>query len=90
MLEILMRIPKGKVSTYKELAKKLGTNPRTAGAMLRANKNLKYPCYKIVMSSGRVGGYNRGMKKKIGLLKKDGIEIRNGRINLKRHFFRLG
>jgi len=87
MFEILMRIPKGKVSTYKELAKKLGTNPRAAGAMLRANRNSKYPCYKIVMSSGRVGGYNRSVRKKIELLKKDGIEVRNGRINLEKYFY---
>ncbi len=89
MLEILARIPKGKVSTYKELAKACGMNPRAAAAMLRKNKNPRYPCYKIVMSSGRVGGYNRGVRKKAELLKKDGIEIKNNRINVKKYFYRF-
>lgn len=90
MLEILMRIPKGRISTYKDLAKKLGINPRAAGAMLRANRNPKYPCYKIVMSSGRAGGYNRGIKKKIRLLRKDGIEVGSGSICLKKYLHRFG
>lgn len=89
MLDILARIPKGKVSTYKELAKACGMNPRAAAAMLRANRNLEYPCYKIVMSSGRIGGYNRGMRKKIELLKKDRIEIKNNRINVKKYLYRF-
>ncbi len=87
MLEILARIPKGKVSTYKELSKACGMNPRSAAAMLRKNKNPEFPCYKIVMSSGRVGGYNRGVSKKIRLLRKDGVEVSNGRINLRKYFY---
>lgn len=87
MLEILARIPRGKVSTYKELAKACGMNPRSAAAMLRKNSDQNFPCYKIVMSSGRVGGYNRGVRKKIRLLRKDGIEIKNNRINVRKYFY---
>jgi O6-methylguanine-DNA--protein-cysteine methyltransferase len=87
---LLTKIPKGKVSTYKILAKKLRVHPRVAGMLLRKNTDgIKYPCYKIVSSSGNIGGYTGtgGVKRKICLLKKDGVVVENNRINLKRHLF---
>jgi alkylated DNA nucleotide flippase Atl1 len=34
----------------------------------------------VIKSDGRIGGYKGGTKKKINLLKKEGIIIKNGRI----------
>ena len=91
MQKLLLKIPKGKVTSYNEIAKKLGVWPRHAGRIVGSNPDGdKYPCYKVVYSNGGIGGYGgsdpRKIKEKIRRLKKDGIEIKNGRIP-KRFFF---
>ncbi|MFH1420579.1 MAG: MGMT family protein, partial [Candidatus Aenigmatarchaeota archaeon] len=83
-------IPKGKVTTYKILAEKLKTSPRTVAAILRKNKNYSYPCYKVVCSNGSLGGYNRGIKIKISLLEKDGTKVSNKKIvDFRKRLFRF-
>lgn len=86
VLMICSRIPKGKVSTYKEIARKIGS-PNSARAVGNAlNKNPfigKIPCHRVIRSDGFVGGYAKGTKRKIALLKKEGIKIdKNGKIIL--------
>lgn len=85
MFELVKKIPKGKVTTYKILAKKLRMHPRKVGIILKSNKELiKIPCHRVVCSNGMIGGYMAGKRKKIELLKKEGIKIVNERIvNLK-------
>jgi len=88
--EFLKKVPKGKVTTYKELAKVSKLHPRTVGLRMRNNKDpVNIPCYKVVRSDGSLGGYSAkgGIKTKIKLLKKDGIEIREGKVNLKKHLY---
>jgi O-6-methylguanine DNA methyltransferase len=90
-LKLLQKIPKGNVSTYGSLAKACGTSPRAVGQILRKNTEpQKYPCYKIISSSGKIHGYagclsGKNIQKKILLLKKDGIKIKNGKIDLKKY-----
>lgn len=82
------KIPKGKVSTYKAISVATGIHPRAVGMILHVNPDpVGVPCYKIVKSDGSLGGYGGagGVKKKIELLKKDGIEIRNGKMDLKKY-----
>ncbi len=87
---LLKKVPKGKVTTYKELAKACGLHPRVVGMLMRINQDPEnIPCYKVIHSDGRVGGYSKGVEKKIELLKKDGIEIKNSRINLKKYLFKF-
>lgn len=82
--QLLKKIPKCKVSTYKEISKVIGIHPRSVGIILNKNKNPeKFPCYKIVKSDGSLGGYALGTKKKIELLRKEGIKINNKKIDLK-------
>ncbi|MBI2085558.1 MAG: MGMT family protein [Candidatus Aenigmarchaeota archaeon] len=89
-IELLKKIPKGKITTYKELARATGTHPRVIGAVMHSNEfPREFPCYKVVMSDGRVGGYGGGVKNKIKLLKKDGIIVKDGKINLEKHMFKL-
>ena len=79
---LLTKIPKGKVTTYKIVAKKLRIHPRVAGRLLSKNPYPeKYPCYRVVYSDGRV------VKKHVKLLRKEGIEIKKGKIDLKRFLF---
>lgn len=92
-LSLVSGIPKGKVSTYMQIATALG-NPKAARAVgnaLNSNPHLiKIPCHRAVRSNGYVGGYALGAKRKIALLKKEGIEIKKGKIaDLKRYLYRF-
>lgn len=86
---LLRKIPKGKVTTYGELARACSSSPRAIGQIMRRNERPDmYPCYKVVASDGCVGGYAgciKGAKieKKIRLLKRDGIKVANGKIDLR-------
>ncbi len=83
---LLRKIPKGKVTTYKILAEKLGVHQRAVAAMLKKNNPKAAPCYKVILNSGKVGGYSGagGVKGKIKLLRADGIEIEKGEIDLEK------
>lgn len=93
VFDLTKRIPKGKVLTYKIIAQKIGTPglARAVGNVLGKNRDLqRIPCYRIVKSNGKIGGYKKGQKEKIKLLKKDGIEIENGRIvNFEKYFYKF-
>jgi methylated-DNA-[protein]-cysteine S-methyltransferase len=89
---LLKRIPKGKVATYAEIARAAKTHPRAVGMLMRHNKDpINVPCYKVVRLDGSIGGYSGpgGIKRKAALLRADGIDVKNGRIDLGRHLFRL-
>lgn len=85
-------IPKGCVTTYGLLAKAIG-KPRAARAVGNAlNHNpvlVKVPCHRVVLASGRVGGYAKGELEKIRLLKREGITINNKKIDdFKKYLFK--
>ncbi len=80
--ELLKKVPKDKVTTYRELARAAGTHPRAVAVFMKTNRDpVGIPCFRVIMSSGRVGGYGSlGTEKKIELLKKNGIKVRNGKV----------
>ena len=80
--KLCRRIPKGKVSTYKEIAKRLNTKAyRAVGNALNKNPYApKVPCHRVVNTNGNLGGFTTGTKKKISLLKKEGIQVKNSKI----------
>lgn len=82
VFNLVKRIPRGKVITYKALAIKLG-NPRLARAVGNAlNKNpylIKVPCHRVIRSDRTPGGYKSGIKKKINLLKEEGVVFHNNK-----------
>lgn len=83
---LLKKIPKGKVTTYKELARACGTSPRAIGRIMARNPDpVNYPCYKVVSRKGELLGYSGGggLAGKQALLKREGICVRNGRIDKK-------
>jgi len=76
----LKEIPKGKVSTYKEIAKAINKSRavRAVATAIGKNPNApKVPCHRVVLSSGKVGEYTHklGVKQKIKLLKSEGVEV---------------
>lgn len=81
--ELLSQIPKGKVTTYKEIARKMGSLAyRAVGNLIGKNPNApQVPCHRVVKSDGSVGGYAFGVDKKILLLKQEGVLIENNKIS---------
>lgn len=88
----LRKIPAGKVTTYGELAKAIGS-PRAARAVGNAmNKNPyapEVPCHRVVCSDGKIGGFASGVNEKIKMLKEEGIEIIDGRLDLSKFSYKF-
>lgn len=77
------RIPKGKLATYKQIAIKIGhpNSSRAVGNALHKNPNAPFvPCHRVIRSNGDLGGYAKGAKEKMKILKQEGIMIKNGKI----------
>ncbi|MCP6720081.1 MAG: MGMT family protein [Patescibacteria group bacterium] len=90
---IIRNIPRGRVATYREVARAIG-RPRAARAVGNAlNRNpyssKRVPCHRVVRSDGLVGGYAKGVKAKIKMLEEEGIEIRRGGVNLNKFGFKF-
>lgn len=89
--KVVSKIPKGKVATYKQIAKLSGVeSPRVVGFAMRANKNIHtVPCHRVVGSDGKLHGYSfGGVEKKKELLEKEGVPfLENNRVNLKTCLF---
>jgi len=80
---LVTKIPKGKVTTYGELAKAVGRPKasRAIGQILNKNPNpIVVPCHRVVRSTGDLGGYAYGSKRKSKLLAKEGVKIVEGKI----------
>ena len=87
--KVCRKVPSGKVTTYKALAKKLGSKAyRAVGTAMNKNpygilnckgKNM-VPCHRVVVNSGNLVGFAHGLKKKAQLLRKEGIKIKNNKI----------
>lgn len=71
--DIVRKIPRGKILTYKEVARRAGSPKayRAVGNILNKNYNSKIPCHRVIRSDGTLGGYNRGIDKKRAILKKE-------------------
>ena len=82
VFKIVKKIPRGAVWTYGQVARKLGDKKlaRAVGNALNKNFDGFIPCHRVVLGDGRVGGFNWGTKRKLGLLKREGVKIRKGRI----------
>tara|TARA_B100000925_G_scaffold237187_1_gene185961 strand:- start:67 stop:504 length:438 start_codon:yes stop_codon:yes gene_type:complete len=67
----LSKIKYGKVSTYGQIAKKVGTSPRYVGNVCGQNKLLLIiPCHRVIKGDGSLGGFSGlgGIKLKKKLL----------------------
>jgi len=80
--DAVRRIPPGRVSTYKEVASAINSRAfRAVGNSLHRNPTLRIvPCHRVVNSDGSVGGFSLGKRKKILLLKNEGIRVEKGKI----------
>ncbi len=78
----LKEVPKGKITTYKILAKAINSKAyRAIGTALKKNPYSPIvPCHRVVRSNKNVGGFAKSSKKKIEMLKKEGIKIKNNKV----------
>lgn len=78
------RIPRGKLATYGDIARALGTRAcRAVGNALNRNPYAPaVPCHRVVGSNGALTGFAGGLRKKGQLLSSEGIHIRNDRADL--------
>lgn len=92
VFSLVRKIPFGKVCTYKEIAKALGEENavRAVGNALKKNKDFeKVKCFKVVKTSGKVGGYALGLKEKIKRLQEEDITVKNGKIDLEKYLHKF-
>ena len=90
--DVVSKIPKGKVMTYKQVAELAGiSNARIVGFAMHGNKDTKkVPCHRVVSVDGSLRGYAKGLKMKKELLQKEGIKFEGDKItNLQNTIFRL-
>ena len=79
----LLQVPKGKVTTYSELAKAVGlkNGQRAIGRIMSKNPfPVIVPCHRVILSNGKIGGYAWGEKIKANMLSKEGVKIKKGKI----------
>lgn len=81
------RIPPGRVATYAQLARVLGS-PRAVRAVGNAQRTNPYapqvPCHRVVASDGHLHGYAHGLARKRQLLQAEGVRVTSDRVDLAR------
>ena len=88
--EAVKKIPKGKVATYGQIAELAGDKrmARAVGNALHKNPDPdNIPCFRVVNSKGELAGEFAfgGVGEQEKLLMADGIEVTDGRVNLKEY-----
>lgn len=86
---IVRQIPAGRVATYGQIARLVGRPgaARAVGNALHANPDgCGTPCYRVVNAKGELSGAYAfgGPREQRYLLEKDGVEVVNYRVDLKR------
>ena len=92
--DLCLKIPKGRVTTYKEIALALNTKAYQAiGQVLRCNPYApRVPCHRVIASNGSLSGFKgqtlgKEIEEKVSLLGSEGVRVINGKINLERFGF---
>jgi methylated-DNA-[protein]-cysteine S-methyltransferase len=89
----LLQVPSGKITTYKELAVSVGleNGQRHIGQIMKKNPfPVIIPCHRVVKSNHDIGGYAFGTHIKKNMLIKEGVCIKNKKIqNFETYFFRF-
>jgi len=81
--DALLRIPRGEVRTYGEVAAELGRgSPRAVGQAVGANPiPVLVPCHRVVAGDGRLGGFSGGLERKVTLLEIEGLHPAGARFD---------
>ena len=88
--EAVKKIPKGRVATYAQVAEMAGNKKmsRAVGNALHKNPDSEHiPCFRVVNSKGELapafafGGEDEQRKR----LEEDGVEVKDGKVDLKKY-----
>jgi methylated-DNA-[protein]-cysteine S-methyltransferase len=98
VLRLLAEVPKGKVTTYGDLAKELARRDSkwSAGAGRAVGTTMKnnpcapqVPCHRVIKSDGSIGNFRGGaegaVEEKIEMLRNEGVAVVDGKIDLKKY-----
>jgi O-6-methylguanine DNA methyltransferase len=80
---VVSRIKRGKVMTYGGVARAAGSPraSRAVGNIMHNNPDTKrVPCHRVVRGDRSIGGYAQGSKKKLLLLKREGVRFRGKKV----------
>ena len=80
--QLCSKVPKGKVTTYKQIAAAMNTKAyRAVGNALNKNPNSPVvPCHRVVGSNGDLVGFANGLAMKARMLRKEGIKVKSNKI----------
>jgi O-6-methylguanine DNA methyltransferase len=83
---ITAQIPRGRVMTYGDVARRLNTTGfRAVGGALHRNPYApQVPCHRVVGSDGRLTGFAHGLPKKRQMLEAEGVQFSGQRVDLRR------
>ena len=86
IIQQILAVPKGKVSSYRDVALKAGI-PNGARQTVRVLHSMSekhnLPWYRIIRSDGKIGLDGEGKAIQIKLLRKEGVEVsKDGKVNL--------
>ena len=92
--EAVKRIPKGHVATYAQVAEMAGDRKmaRAVGNALHKNPDPStIPCHRVVNAKGELAGEYAfgGAWKQAEILKKEGVESADGKVDLKKYGFMI-
>jgi len=89
---VASQIPKGKVTSYGAIAKKLGmrSSARLVGhAMGAVPDELEIPAHRVINSAGALSGAHKfgGYERMRWLLEREGVTFKGERVDMKKHFW---
>jgi len=91
VLQLESGIPRGWVSTYGRIARRLGApgGARAVGGALASNPfPIVIPCHRAIRSDGGLGGFQGGVEMKRALLAGEGVEFTpRGKVLMKRVYY---
>ncbi len=84
---VLRKVPKGKVATYGQIAKMVGSPQaaRAVGMCMRTNTDApRTPCHRVVASDGSLHGYSGGdgLPTKKRMLLEEGVSFKGDKVDL--------
>jgi len=89
VIKYLLRVPLGKVTSYKQVSKAVGLTPRAIARIMAKNPYpVVYPCHRVIHANGYIGGYlgsREFMILKRALLVREGVAVKRYKVD-KRFF----
>lgn len=80
VLQELRQIPFGEVTSYGELARRIGSSARAVGGAVGRNPiPIIVPCHRVLAGDGSLGGFSGGLHRKRALLAIEGrVDVQGG------------